>query len=134
MYALENGVDVAIGSRYCPGGAIDGWPIHRRLASRAMNTLSRRMLRLPIRDSSGAFRAYRVNALRGIDLSQVQASGYAYLEEIVWHLHRAGATFTEAPITFHERRAGRSKISFSELRGKLTTLLRLTRRRDDNGK
>jgi dolichol-phosphate mannosyltransferase len=85
-------------------------------------------LRLPIRDTSGAFRAYRVDALRKIDLSKIQSAGYAYLEEILWHLHRAGATFKEVPITFHERRAGKSKINFREAAAKLSVLLRLATR------
>jgi dolichol-phosphate mannosyltransferase len=121
--------DVAIGSRYCAGGAIEGWPMHRRVVSRAMNGLTRLVLRTPIRDASGAFRAYRSESLRRIDLSQAQATGYAYLEEIVWLLHRAGCTFVEVPITFHERRAGASKVSAAEAVAKLTTLFRLTRSR-----
>src|SRR5206468_2678414 len=56
--------DVVIGSRYCPGGAVEDWPLHRRVLSRWMNGLSRTLLQLPARDTSGAFRAYRVNALR----------------------------------------------------------------------
>ena len=90
-----------------------------------MNGLSRVLLRLPVRDTSGAFRAYRVSALRKIELEKVLATGYAYLEEILWHLHRAGATFTEVPITFYERRAGESKINTREAFAKLSTLLRL---------
>ena len=117
--------DVAVGSRYCVGGSIEGWPFHRRLLSRAVNRLSRVALRLPIKDASGAFRAYRVDALRKIDLANVKAAGYSYLEEIVWHLHRAGATFTEVPIVFHERRSGKSKINVGEAAAKLSTILRL---------
>ena len=117
--------DVAIGSRYVPGGAIEGWPRSRRLLSRCVNRFSRALLRLPIRDSSGAFRAYRVAMLREIDLADVRANGYAYLEEILWHLNRAGATFAEVPITFHQRRAGRSKINVREAASKLAVLLRL---------
>jgi dolichol-phosphate mannosyltransferase len=117
--------DVAIGSRYCPDGRIEGWPWQRRFLSRWVNRLSLVLLRLPVRDSSGAFRAYRVAKLRDVGRDNIQASGYAYLEEILWHLHRAGATFTEVPITFHERRAGRSKINLREAFSKLTTLLRL---------
>jgi dolichol-phosphate mannosyltransferase len=60
-------------------------------------------------------------------LDSLQATGYAYLEEILWHLARAHATFAEVPITFHERRAGRSKISFREAVGKVRTLVRLSR-------
>jgi dolichol-phosphate mannosyltransferase len=121
--------DVAIGSRYCPGGRIEGWPLYRRTLSRCVNSLSRKLLRLPVRDSSGAFRAYRVNKLQEIDLAGIQASGYAYLEEILWRLHRSGATIVELPITFRERRAGRSKINVREAAGKLATLMRLGARR-----
>ncbi|MFO0791867.1 MAG: polyprenol monophosphomannose synthase [Pirellulales bacterium] len=121
--------DVAIGSRYCDGGQIEGWPLRRRVISRAMNGLSRLILRLPVHDSSGAFRAYRVDALRRIALDKVQATGYAYLEEIVWHLRRVGVTFVETPITFHERRAGRSKINIGEAVAKALTLVRLATKR-----
>ena len=82
--------DVAIGSRYCAGGAIEGWPWHRRVLSRWVNGLSRLLLRLPVRDTSGAFRAYRVAKLREIPIDDIQSSGYSYLEEILWHLHRVG--------------------------------------------
>jgi dolichol-phosphate mannosyltransferase len=117
--------DVAVGSRYCRGGAIVGWPWHRRVMSRTLNSLSSILLRLPVSDTSGAFRAYRVNKLRELDLGHISASGYAYLEEILWHLHRAGAAFAEVPITFHERRAGRSKINVREAAAKVYMLLRL---------
>lgn len=124
--ALET-ADVAIGSRYCTGGKIEGWPLHRRLMSRTINGLSRLLLHLPVNDSSGAFRAYRVAALRKIDLANVQAAGYSYLEEILWHLQRSGAMFREVPITFRERRAGKSKVSVREAVAKISTLMRLAR-------
>jgi dolichol-phosphate mannosyltransferase len=117
--------DVAIGSRYVPGGAIEGWPLHRRILSRGINTLSRCLLRLPVRDSSGAFRAYRASKLRDVSLDCIHAQGYAYVEEILWHLHRTGACFAEVPITFQQRRAGASKINLREAGAKVRTLLRL---------
>jgi dolichol-phosphate mannosyltransferase len=117
--------DVAVGSRYCHGGQIEGWPLRRRLLSRSVNWLSGLALRLPVGDTSGAFRAYRIESLKKIDLDKVRSSGYSYLEEILWHLNRAGARMVEVPITFRERRAGRSKINASEAVGKVTTLLRL---------
>lgn len=118
--------DVALGSRYCENGAIEGWPVGRRILSRGANWLSRVLLRLPVRDSTGAFRAYRVAALKKIDLETLRSAGYSHLEEILWHLHRAGAKFAEVPITFRERRAGQSKINAKEAIGKLRTLLRLS--------
>jgi dolichol-phosphate mannosyltransferase len=117
--------DVALGSRYCSGGKIEGWPLHRRVLSRWMNWLSGVALRLPVRDTSGAFRAYRIEALKKIDLDNIRSTGYSYLEEILWHLHHAGNKMVEVPITFRERRAGRSKINASEAVGKVSTLLRL---------
>jgi dolichol-phosphate mannosyltransferase len=121
--------DIAIGSRYCAGGGIEGWPLYRRIMSRAMNWLSRRMLRLPVADSSGAFRAYRAAALEGKVLEQVRSAGYSYLEEILWQLRRAGATFEEVPISFRERRAGRSKISLGEAAAKVRVLWSLSKQR-----
>jgi dolichol-phosphate mannosyltransferase len=118
---------VVIGSRYCSGGAIDGWPLHRRLASRLLNGLTRTLLHLPVRDSSGSYRAYRIAKLLEIDFDTIESSGYAYLEEILWHLHRAGATFAEVPITFRDRRAGRSKNGIPVIVEKLRTLNRLWR-------
>ncbi|MEM9187329.1 MAG: polyprenol monophosphomannose synthase, partial [Planctomycetota bacterium] len=128
LVAATGEADVAIGSRYCRGGRIEGWPASRRVVSAAMNRATRLLLRVPARDTSGAFRVYRVAALKKIDLRRVSATGYAYLEEIVWRLHHAGATFAEVPITFRERQAGQSKIGVGELIGKLQMLCRCTLR------
>ncbi len=129
LVALSREVDVAIGSRYTPGGRIEGWPLIRRVVSRLMNRLSRWLLRVPVADSSGAFRVYRVSALERIDLGRISSSGYAYLEEIVWRLAAAGVTFAEHPITFRDRTAGNSKANLAEVRGKLAMLWRCTTQR-----
>jgi dolichol-phosphate mannosyltransferase len=129
LLAATAHADVAIGSRYCPGGAIEGWPLHRRMLSRLMNGLSRALLHLPVQDTSGAFRAYRVFKLREIDFTAVRSSGYAYLEEILWNLDREGARFAEVPITFHERRSGRSKTGLHVAVDKVKTLFRLAQGR-----
>lgn len=124
LLALSEAADVAIGSRYALGGKIEGWPLSRRVISRVMNRLARLLLRVPVKDSSGAFRVYQANALRRIDLDRISSSGYAYLEEIVWRLAAAGATFAEHPITFRDRTVGDSKASLAEARGKLAMLWR----------
>ncbi|TWT47739.1 polyprenol monophosphomannose synthase [Botrimarina hoheduenensis] len=122
---IDAGADVAIGSRYVAGGAIVDWPLQRRLASRFVNTAARWLLWLPTQDCSGAFRAYRVDALRRLDFTQLRCTGYAYLEEILWRLKQSGARFAEAPITFTERRAGASKINRSEVYAAARLLVRL---------
>ncbi len=125
LVAATADADVAIGSRYCPGGSIEGWTWQRRVVSRAMNFATRLSLGLPVRDSSGACRAYRVDVLRKLDFSQLAATGYAYLEEILWQLGRRGARFAEVPIAFADRRSGASKVDASEAVGKGRVLARL---------
>jgi len=123
--AAEN-ADVVIGSRYCPGGAIEGWPWRRLLASRTINLATRVLLGVPVRDCSGNFRLYQTRLLKQVSWEELQDEGYAYIEEILWHLHLLGARFAEVPIVFTERRAGESKISASEVFGAARTLVRLT--------
>lgn len=108
---VNQSVGVAIGSRYIAGGAIEGWPFFRHLSSRAVNRFARLFLRLPTYDNSGAFRVYRRTALESINVDQIQAHGYAYLEEILWRLHRQGVTMLEVPITFVDRTKGNSKTN-----------------------
>lgn len=125
LVAATDGADAVLGSRYCAGGSIEGWPLARRVLSSGVNRLSRLLLRLSVHDLSGAFRAYRISALKRFDLDDVRSTGYAYLEEILWHLRRSGASLAEVPITFRDRRAGSSKINAGEAFAKLKTLARL---------
>lgn len=110
----ERRADVVIGSRYVPGGRIEGWPWSRRWMSRWINIFARWWLKLPVRDASGAFRCYHTDTLRRINLDRVRARGYAVCEELLWDLHRHEARLAERPITFVNRRHGHSKISATE--------------------
>ncbi len=107
-------VDVMIGSRYVPGGGVEGWPWRRRLMSGAVNLYARCLLGLRARDCSGAYRCYRTEVLAQVDFDRVCSRGYSFQEEILWHLKRAGARFGETPIVFVDRTAGRSKINARE--------------------
>jgi len=107
-------VDVMIGSRYVAGGGIEGWPWRRKLMSSAVNLYARWLLGLKAKDCSGAFRCYRTEVLARVDFDRVRSRGYAFQEEILWHLKRAGARFGETPIVFVDRTAGRSKINTRE--------------------
>ena len=129
LVTAAESADVVIGSRYCPGGGIEGWPLRRKIASRTINMLARTMIGLPLSDCSGNYRLYRTELLAKLEWNNLQASGYAYLEEILWHLQKLGARFAEVPITFSERRAGQSKINIGEMVGAAKTLVRLALRR-----
>jgi dolichol-phosphate mannosyltransferase len=110
LRALE-GADVAIGSRYVSGAGTRNWPWNRRLLSRTANALARLGLGLKVRDCTSGFRAYRGTVLRGLRLERFRSEGYCFLEELLLACHLAGAKMAEVPITFAERRAGRSKMS-----------------------
>jgi len=117
--------DVVIGSRYVPGGSIQGWPFYRRWMSWAVNRYARLFLRLPVADCSGAFRCYRITALQTVDWERMQSSGYSYLEELLWVLRQQGTTFTEIPIEFVDRQTGHSKINGREALAALWIIFQL---------
>jgi dolichol-phosphate mannosyltransferase len=121
--------DVVIGSRYTPGGKIVGWPLRRRMMSLVVNKLSRQILGLPIRDYSGNYRVYNTKLLAQLPWTEINSSGYAFIEEVLWHLKVAGASFAEVPITFTNRTAGKSKISWRESVGAVRMLAAMAARR-----
>jgi dolichol-phosphate mannosyltransferase len=109
--ALRRGADVAIGSRYVPGGSIRNWGRARRLLSAAGNLYARKLLRFPVWDATSGFRAYRAETLEVIDYATVRSEGYAFQIELTRRSHRAGLHIVEVPITFVERTSGQSKLS-----------------------
>jgi dolichol-phosphate mannosyltransferase len=129
MVDASSHADVVVGSRYCPGGGIDKWAWHRRLASKLVNFAARCLLGVPVSDCSGNYRMYRTEQLAKLQWENLQATGYSFLEEVLCHLARQGATFAEVPIVFAERRAGESKISLREAVFVGLTMLRMGWRR-----
>lgn len=107
--------DLAIGSRYVPGGGISNWPWHRRILSSFANSYARLLLRVPVRDCTSGFRGYSRRVLETVEPFTIRSSGYSFLEEIVWRAHRAGFSIQEIPIVFEQRAAGVSKIDSSEI-------------------
>jgi dolichol-phosphate mannosyltransferase len=105
--------DLAIGSRWVPGGKVVNWPKSREVLSRGANVYTRLMLGLGVRDATAGFRAYRASTLRTISLSQVQSTGYCFQIDLTMRVKQAGLRIVEVPITFVERELGASKMSNS---------------------
>lgn len=103
--------DVINGSRYIKSGRIENWKWYRRLLSYFANLYVRAILRVPLRDMTTGFICLRKEALKKIDLDSITSDGYAFLIEFKYKLLRAGNTFLEYPITYTERREGKSKMS-----------------------
>lgn len=111
LIAALDDADVALGSRYVPGGAVVNWPAHRKWLSRGGNLYSRVALGVPIRDITGGYRAFRRQVLEELDLSEVASQGYCFQVDVAWRAVQAGFRVREVPITFTEREHGISKMS-----------------------
>lgn len=107
----EGGYDLAIGSRYVPGGAVPGWPAKRRMLSQWGNRYIGMMLRMPVRDATAGFRAYRAEILEKVGLERIRADGYGFQIEMAYEVSKVGGTIIEIPITFRDRTKGVSKMS-----------------------
>ncbi len=108
--AVGAGADLAIGSRYVPGGGVENWPWHRRALSRGGNIYAGIMLGTKIRDMTAGFRAFRAEALRKLDFGKCEASGYGFQVEMAWAASAVGLDVREVPIIFRDRTRGTSKM------------------------
>jgi dolichol-phosphate mannosyltransferase len=111
LAAIESGADVAIGSRYVPGGNVPNWTWFRRALSRYGNEFARWALRLAVRDATSGFRAYTASIMEDIDIDGTTANGYLFQIETGYRLTVADARMVERPITFADRRYGASKMA-----------------------
>jgi dolichol-phosphate mannosyltransferase len=110
--ALRDGADLALGSRYAPGGGIADWGRLRRAISRGGSWYARRVLGTGVRDLTGGFKGWRADVLRAIDLPTVRSHGYAFQVELTYRALCAGFRVEEVPILFRDRRRGASKMSW----------------------
>lgn len=115
LNACMESADVAIGSRYVPGGSITGWSLVRHFMSQGINFYSHVLLGLRAKDCSGAFRCYRVSKLRELDFNKIRSRGYAFQEEFLYRCMRNDCRIMETPITFEDRIVGQSKINVAEI-------------------
>ncbi len=106
--------DMVLGSRYVPGGSLDErWAFWRKGLSSFGNYYARVILRMPILDVTGGFRAWRRDTLLGIPLNRVRSQGYAFQVEMAYITHLCGYKIKEIPIYFADRTRGDSKMSLN---------------------
>lgn len=109
--AINDGADLAMGSRWVPGGGTVNWPLYRQAISRTGSTYARIMLGLKIKDITGGYRAFRRSTLEALNLDQVESVGYGFQVDLAWRVAKLGLKIVERPITFVERELGASKMS-----------------------
>jgi len=110
LAVIGDGADVAIGSRYVPGGGVGDWSLMRRMLSSGGNRYARFMLGGNVRDMTGGFRAFTSPALRALDPAGCTAAGYAFQVEMAVRAQRLGLEVRELPIIFRDRVRGVSKM------------------------
>ena len=108
---LATDADVVLGSRYVAGGGTVNWGLGRRVLSRGGSLYARTILGVPVRDLTGGFKCFRRQVLGSLDLGSVRSSGYAFQIELTFRAIRRGFKVVEVPITFVDRRVGKSKMS-----------------------
>jgi len=110
--AIHAGADLALGSRYVPGGGVRDWSLLRRFISEGGSTYARWVLGLPVRDLTGGFKCFRREVLEEIHFDSVRSRGYAFQVELTYRAVRAGFRVVEVPIVFRDRERGQSKMSW----------------------
>jgi dolichol-phosphate mannosyltransferase len=111
LAAVADGADLAIGSRYVPGGSVPNWPKRRLMLSVWGNRYAGFALRLHVRDSTAGYRAYRASILRAMNIETTHSTGYAFQIEMTYRALRSGGRIEEVPIAFTDRIRGTSKMS-----------------------
>jgi dolichol-phosphate mannosyltransferase len=112
LEAVRAGADLALGSRYVPGGRVSDWGLLRRLVSEGGSTYARLVLGLRIRDLTGGFKCFRREVLEAIQFDGVRSQGYAFQVELTYRAVQAGFRVVEVPIVFRDRQQGESKMSW----------------------
>ncbi|MBN1643322.1 MAG: glycosyltransferase family 2 protein [Dehalococcoidales bacterium] len=105
---IEGGADIAVGSRYVPGGGCEGWSRTRKIISAGAGAIAHIFLPSTrnIKDPMSGFFAFRRDI---VDPEKLNPIGYKILLEIL--MEAKSRNVAEVPFTFVSRSAGESKLN-----------------------
>jgi dolichol-phosphate mannosyltransferase len=126
LSTIRKGDGLVIGSRYCVGGRISGWPISRRLISRTANLLARSVARIKLNDCTSGFRCYSIEFLKAA-IGNLHCTTYEIQIETAKQARLQGFGIKEAPVSFVNRKRGKSKLSAAEISGFFSYIIRTLR-------
>lgn len=124
LEAAGDGAGLVIGARWVEGGKVVGWPWYRRWISRTGTRVARLSLRSRLHDITSGFRVLDGAWIARMPIDGIAAQGYGFQVEVAWTLERMGCPIAEVPITFVERRSGRSKMTLGIVLEALGLVLR----------
>ncbi len=108
---VNEGYDLAIGSRYVQGVNVVNWPINRVLVSYFASVYVQLVTGMPVKDATAGFKCYHKSVLQTIELDKIRFVGYAFQIEMKFTAWMYGFKIKEIPIIFTERIRGESKMS-----------------------
>lgn len=112
LLEAANHAHFVLGSRYVAGGSIGEWGPIRRVVSRVGCWYARRVLGVPVQDLTGGFKCFRREVLESLPLDEVDTAGYGFQIDMTFRALEHGYVVREVPITFTDRQAGQSKMSW----------------------
>lgn len=118
-------IDISIGSRYITKGRVFKWGLYRKILSYIANLYVRFWLKLGVKDCTSGFRCLRRDVLKQIKLETIKSNGYMFQIELLTRCIRLGYRLKEVPITFVERKDGKSKLGFFDVCEAIGSVARL---------
>jgi dolichol-phosphate mannosyltransferase len=107
--------DLCVGSRYCKEGAVKNWSVLREIISRAANFIAKNVIGVQISDCTSGMRCYSARLIQNI-INELHSQTYEIQIETIRQAHKQGFGIVEVPITFVNRKKGKSKLSVREMR------------------
>jgi dolichol-phosphate mannosyltransferase len=120
---MQSGCGIVIGSRYCRGGKIAGWPCTRKIISRAANLVAKSVVSLKLNDCTSGFRCYSAHFLK-VAIGSLHCQTYEIQIEIVKQALLRGFGIKEVPILFVNRKRGKSKLTPAEIQSYISYVLK----------
>jgi dolichol-phosphate mannosyltransferase len=121
----EEGADLAVGSRYVPGGKTENWPLDRHIYSRGGSLYTRLITWMPVKDPTAGFVCYSRAVLEAINFDMIEFVGYAFQIEMKFAAWKLGFRIKEVPITFVDRKTGVSKMNKGIIKEGVLGVLRI---------
>jgi dolichol-phosphate mannosyltransferase len=127
LSSMQSGCGIVIGSRYCRGGEIAGWPYTRKIISRAANSIAKFLLGLKLRDCTSGFRCYSTRFLK-VAIGSLHSQTYEIQIETIRQALSRGFSIKETPILFVNRKRGKSKLSLTEIQSYISYIFKAVTR------
>jgi dolichol-phosphate mannosyltransferase len=128
VFAAKKGKGLAIGSRYCKGGGVVKWSVFRRVTSRVANILASLLVRARVNDYTSGLRCYSTRLVREM-VPDLHTETYEIQIETIRQACKRGFDVAEFPMTFVNRKKGKSKLSPNEIKEFTSYILRIKRPR-----